>query len=136
MSPELGNRTNHCRALLARGREIELEGKYFSLEELTTCFPKDKTTANEENKQFDPEGRKERSHHLEKRVYWYYFLPRGNSGRGCQLLVSCAFVFACLSVVYCSYQVIIFLRAEENIERRKSMMNATGGQAPSCPSTP
>ena len=31
----------------------------------------------------------------------------------------CAFIFACLSVVKCSYQVIILLRAEENMGREK-----------------
>ena len=42
-----------------------------------------------------------------------------NSGPGCPWLVSCAFVFAFVSVVYCSYQVVIFLRAEENVGREK-----------------
>ena len=39
----------------------------------TSCKSKDKEPASGENKQFDPVG-KERSHHFEKRMYWYSFL--------------------------------------------------------------
>ena len=61
---------------------------------------------------------KEGSHRLEKRVYWC-FHSWGNSGPGCPLLVLCAFVFACLSVMYCYYRVIIFQGAEENFGGEK-----------------
>ena len=33
----------------------------------------------------------------------------------------CVFVVACLSFVYCFYQIIIFLRAEETMEREKKI---------------
>ena len=38
------------------------------------------------------------------------------------MLAACVLCFsACLSVVYCSYEVIIFLRAEEHMEREKKI---------------
>ena len=33
----------------------------------------------------------------------------------------CAFVVVCLSFVYCSFHIIIFLRAEETMEREKKI---------------
>ena len=58
MSPELGNGTNYCRWLFARRREFEFgRGNIFPLEELVIGLPKDKESANQENKQFEPGGK-------------------------------------------------------------------------------
>ena len=62
-------------------------------------------------------GEKEGSHRFEKRMYWYSFIFLGGTlALGARLVY---FVFACMSVVCCSYQVIIFQRAEENMGREK-----------------
>ena len=158
MFPELGDRTNHCRRVLARGRGFNFFGKHFfhaeiavgrrADSEITTPStasnavflqmsrkPKDKKTASEENKQFDPGGKGGEPPPWKAGVPVFFFFW-GNSGPGCPLLGFCAFVFACLSVAFCSYQVIIFLRSEENTGRRKPMKSVTGGQASSCPLTP
>ena len=45
-----------------------------------------------------------------------YFFSGGTLGLDARLV---SFVFACLSVVFCSYQEIIFLRAEENMRGKK-----------------
>ena len=73
--------------------------------------------ASEENKQFDPSG-KEGSHRFEKRMYWYSFLFLGELWAWMPGLF---LVFAYLSVVYCFYQMIIFLRAEENMGEEKKI---------------
>ena len=79
-STKLGDGTNLCRRLFSRRREFEFEGNIFFLEELgigmqtdsqtptyfalskTVCIKmsrksKDKGSANEENKHFDPCGK-------------------------------------------------------------------------------
>ena len=84
----------------------------------TSRKPKDRRQPAKKTSNSTPVGKKG-GHRLGKRVYWYSFLFWGNSGPGCPLLASCVFVFACLSVVYCSYQVIIFLGAEESMGRKK-----------------
>ena len=141
MSPEPGDRTNHCRRLLTRGR-VQVLGE--------TLFPSQRSLLGREpiaklqrrlqhqtpfscrraanlkkrrqplkkTSNSTPVG-KEGSHRLGKLMYRYSFLFQGNSGPGYPLLVSCAFVFACLSVVYCCYQVIPFLRAGENMGREE-----------------
>ena len=54
---ELGDETSHhYRRLFACRREFEFGGKY--LEEFVIGLPKDMESANEENKQFDPGGKK------------------------------------------------------------------------------
>ena len=80
MSPELRDRTNHCRRLLAVGVGSNFGGNTFSLAKIavktraysaiatpstasnavflqTSRKPKDKKTVSEENKQFDPGGK-------------------------------------------------------------------------------
>ena len=98
---------------------------------------KDKKTSSEEKKQFDPGGKGEEPLPWKVGLPVFFSFGGGNPGPGCPLLVSCAFLLVCL-VVYFYYQVIMFLRAQENMgkERRKSTKSVTGGQASSCQSTP
>ena len=117
MSPELGDRTNHCRRLLARWCVFEFGGKHFSPTEriigtrtgsgTTTPEPnqkslpirqrelKDKYTTNEQNKQFDPGGKGEEIPPWKAGVPVFYSFSGGNSGPGCPLLVSRALLLVC-----------------------------------------
>ena len=62
-----------------------------------SCKPKDKTTASEENKQFDPGGKDE-----EPPSPWnagvpvFFSFSGGGPRSGCSLLVFCAFLLVCL----------------------------------------
>ena len=81
--------------------------------------PEDKKTASEENKQFDP------GENGEEPPPWKAGAPVFVSFLGelwAWMPAACVlffFVFVCLSVVYCSHQVIIFQRAEENLGGEK-----------------
>ena len=75
--------------------------------------PRDKKAASEENKQLDPGGKGEKPLPWKAAVLVVFFL------RGTLVLDACClcfvgFVCACLLVVYCSHQVIIFQRTEKN----------------------
>ena len=58
--------------------------------------PKDEKTSSEENKQFDPGGKGEEPPPWKAGVSVLFSFSRGNSGPGCPLLVSCAFLLVCL----------------------------------------
>ena len=139
MSPKLVDCTNHRRRLLDRGRGFEFGGntssptvrfigtrvgsvattpvappKIASLQ--TRRKPKDKETGSEENKQFDLGGKGEESPPWKAGVpVWFSFL----GGIWAWVPVACALCF-CLSVMYCSYQVIIFQRAEKYERKEES----------------
>ena len=121
---EMGRTT--VEGCLLVGVSLDLGGNNFSLTELAvgartnsktatpsalskTVFlqmsrkPGDSEPASEENKQFDPGG-KEENHRFEKWMYWYSFLFLGELWAWMPGMFLCL----CFSVVYCSYQVIIF----------------------------
>ena len=90
----------------------------------TSRKPKDKKTVSEENKQFDPGGKGGEPPPWKVGVL-IFFSFLGELWAGTPVFVPgiilCAFVFACLSVVYHSHQGIIFLRAGENMGREKKI---------------
>ena len=95
-------------------------------------------TISEENKQFNPGGKREKAPPWNAAVTLLSF-----SGEGweapclCFVLSACALCLFC-SLNYCSLQVITSQRAEKHEGRRgsKSLVYATGGQAFSHLSTP
>ena len=104
--------------------------------------PRDKTPS-EENKQYDPGGKGEKPPLWNAAVMAFsFFLLGGTLSHGrLDVCASCSLsLCACLSIHYILfYQVITVQRAEKN--RRGNAdevvdVYATGGQAPSCLSTP
>ena len=105
-------------------------GNTLSLAEITTLLVASntiflqasrKSKANEKNKQFDPGGKGREPRPWKAAVLVVFSFSGGNLGHGCAMLVLFAFVCACLFMMYCSYQVIIFPRAEENMGREKKI---------------
>ena len=105
---------------LLAGVVSNLRGDIFSLEELVTGLPKDKKTANEENKQFDPGGKRRGITALKSGCTGIRVLFSFPGELWVWTSAACVLCFsACLFVVHCSYQVIIFLRAEAKMGREK-----------------
>ena len=102
--------------------------------------PEDNEKRSEENKQFDPGVKGEKPPSWNAAVMVLFSLLEGTLGHGRPAVcASCSLsVCACLSVHYLLfYQVIMSSELKTGEETRiKSLMYATEGQAPSCPSTP
>ena len=108
----------------------------------TGSFPADKTQTKRQDIQrskqaIRPRWERMRATALRSGCTGSLFFPGGDLGMGAVASALCFLYLSVCFVMYCSYQVIIFPRAEKIWgEKRKSIKSVTGGQASSCPSTP
>ena len=120
MSPDLGDRTNHCRRLLGRGCGLKFGGKHvFPTERITrtrigtattpvnssktasleaSSKPEDKEKGSEENKQFHPGGKGEKPSPWKAAVMVLFYFLGETLGHGWPAAYGSCFV---LSVLFC-----------------------------------